>query len=218
MNQRQKSSLLFAAYILFVIAVLLWLAKEVAYGNPPPPFPGSKKKVKVQPPSQGSGAELLMSKTWPSAVNIPPSSQLFHTWIAWDYPSNDWNTITNFLVYSGTLPGEYTTNTFAGKVMINLFPWARKSVNYVSVSAIGTNGLESLLSNEIRVPAVYTNYSKFVVTVSTSNATNLQYSSLSGKSWSLLGSTNYSDTNPAPRLWRAMGRSRPTLSITGKWQ
>lgn len=217
MNQRQKSALLFAAYILFVIAVLLWLAKEVAYGGPPP-FPGSHKKDKIPPPSQGSGAELLMSKTWPSAVNIPPSPPLFHTPIAWDYPSNQWSSVTNFRIHSGPLPGEYTTNTLAGKTLTNMYPWVRKSVNYVCVSALGTNGTESICSNEIRVPPVYTNYSKFVVTVSTSNATNLQYSSLSGKSWSLLGSTNYPETNPAPRLWRAMGRSMPTLSITGKWQ
>lgn len=213
MNSRQKSTLLCVAYILFVIAVLLWLAKEVAYGGVS--FP---RRIKTTYPHQGSGAELLMSKEWDGYVAIPQSPPLFHTPIAWDYPPNEWNTVTNFRVYAGPIPGEYTTNTLAGKTLTNLYPWVRKSVNYVCVSALGTNGIESVCSKEVRVPPLYTNYNKFVVIVSTSNATNLQYSSFAGKSWSLLGKTNYSETNPAPRLWRAMGKSRPSLFITGRWE
>lgn len=212
MNSRQKSTLLCAAYILFVTAVLLWLAKVVAYGGPPP-LPGSPRKIKIPPPSQGAGAELLMSKTWPSAVNIPPSPKMWHTLIGWDY--SDLSTVTNFRVYSGPLQGEHTTNTLAGKVLTNLFPWVRRSVNYVIVKACGTNGIESLGSNEIRVPALYSN---FVVNVTTIGATNLQWTPYFGKGWVLFGATNYTGTNADPRMWRAIGRTRPSLFITSKWQ
>lgn len=144
---------------------------------------------------------------------------VFHTPIAWDYPSNTLSTIANFRIYSGPSRTNYTTNTLAGKVLTNSFPWLRGTTNFLSVTAIGTNGLESDYSCELRIPGVP--LTNLVITVTSSGATNLQFSTSVSGYWTNLGATNWAQTNPPTLFWRAVGRSRTSPAVAyikSKWQ
>lgn len=212
--KREKAILLWGLYLLVVLAVLWWVAETIARGAP------TKKSF----PTQGSGAAALMAPT-PKApaprilsaiplpsVTIPPPRNVTNT-LAWDYP--DLSTVTNFRLYRGSSPGHYAVSNLTGKVLTAPFVWTLGTSNWVVVTALSTNGLESEYSNEIRVPTLLTN---LVITITTTNATNLLYTTRLGLPWTLLGATNFSDTNPPTRFWRAVGKRRSGLFIDRKWQ
>lgn len=216
MSVRSKNLILWGIYVLIVIATMWIVTRAIARE-------GTRFYRGVSPPEQGSGAELLMSKTWRKKSAAPafpkvtaivlPTRQITNT-LAWEYA--DLSTVTNFQVYRGFTPGVYTVSNLTGKVLTAPFVWTSRTTNWVVVTALGTNGLESEYSNEIRVPPIYTN---FVVVITTANATNLQWRVRADSgSWTKLGATNWSYTNPPTRYWRAMGKTLPSLFIRSWWQ
>lgn len=217
-GRREREGILWAIYILFVIAVLLWVALTAAYGAP-------VKRHRPIPEDQttaGRGALDLICPTVKPAVPIPKlstarlmalPSRMYTNTLAWDYA--DLSTVTNFQVYRGFTPGVYTASNLTGLVLSSPFIWISGTTNWAVVTAIGTNGLESEYSNEIRVPPIYTN---FVVRITTVNATNLQWATALGRAWTLLGATNYTATNPPPSMWRAVGKVGPSLFIKSRWE
>ena len=63
--------------------------------------------------------------------------------------------------------------------------------------------------------------SNFVWTVTSVNATNLQWAAALAGPWFLLGKTNYTATNGPGRFWRALGRKATTKGkafIAGRWE
>lgn len=216
-SRRDRERLLWVVYALFVIAVLLWVALAAAYGAP-------MKRHRMPPEDQttaGRGALDLISTTVNPKAALPEfttklivmPTRLVTNTLAWDYA--DLSTVTNFRIYRGFTPGSYSSSNLTGKVLTTPFVWTSGTTNWVAVTALGANGIESEYSNEIRVPAIYTN---LVVVITTANATNLQYSARLGLAWTKLGATNYTATNPPPRMWRAMGKTRPSLFIRSWWQ
>lgn len=216
---KTRDKIFWLLWLAFVIA-LIWVCCHQAAR-------AETRRIRVNRPGVYSpkGQEQIMPTTitlcqpalvpaFPKAIIIPPKP-ITNT-VAWDYA--DLSTVTNFRLYRGSSPGIYTSTNLTGKVLSTTFVWTARTTNYAALTALGTNGLESLFSNEIRVPPIYTN---LVVTVMSFNATNLQWATALGKPWTLYGGTNYTATNPAPRVWRGLGKSKtapPILSIKATWQ
>lgn len=101
------------------------------------------------------------------------------------------NKIANYKVYRGAASRSYTTNFSAGTNLT------------------------------LTVPIYPPSPTNLVVVVTSVNATNLQWATALGKSWSLLGATNYTATNPPMRVWRGLGRSKanpPRLTVKASVQ
>lgn len=212
---KTRDKIFWLLWLAFVVALIWVCCRQAARAS----SWNKRSRSASSQTTAGSGSMLLMEKgptilAFPKAIVLPPR-QITNT-VAWDYP--DLSTVTNFRLYRGMSPGIYTSTNLTGKVLSTTFVWTAKTTNYAAVTALGTNGLESLFSNEIRVPPIYTN---LVVTVMSFNATNLQWATALGKPWTLYGGTNYTATNPAPRVWRGLGKSKtapPILSIKATWQ
>lgn len=201
------------------IAVLVLLAVGTAQALPPlPPKPkaAAVKRVKavryVAPlPSQGMGALTLLS----AQVVVVPT--LRTNWLAWDY--TNLTAVSNFSRYWGPAPRSYTNSVLTGLMLSNRYVWALGTTTYLSVTAWGTNGLQSTNSNEVRLPpAPLTNW---VLTVTSSGATNLQWrSSLArGAAWHSLGATNYMATNDWGKpWWRGVGRRTNSVTLRARWE
>lgn len=217
MNRRDK--IFWLVWILFVIALIWFCCHQAARAE--------TRRIRVNRPGVYSpkGQEQLMPTivtvrqatavpAFPEAIVFPPK-QITNT-VAWDYA--DLTQVTNFLLYRGSFPGIYTSTNLTGKVLRVPFVWTSRTTNWAVVSALGTNGLESPFSNEIRVPPIYTN---LVVSITSVNCTNLQWATGIGRRWSLLGATNYTATNPPMRIWMGLGSSKtssPRLTIKATWQ
>lgn len=179
---------------------LLCLAASVP---PLPPMP-SKPKRHVQPATitQGSGAAALLS-----AQLVVPPTKTYTNLLLWDYA--DLSTVTNFVRYWGPAPRAYTNSVLTGLVLSNKFVWSSGSMAYISVTAKGTNGLESEYSAEVHIGSLI--LTNTVINVITTNATNLQWAARITGPWTAISATNYTATNgPYRPFWRAMGKSAST--------
>lgn len=109
--------------------------------------------------------------------------------------------------YTNVLKSEFVTLAWDANPSTNVVGYriyfGRSSGQYTNVTEAGTN-----LTCSVRIlPPVLSNV---VITITSRNATNLQWTPKLGQPWTLLGATNWTATNPATRLWRALGKS-PTL-------
>jgi hypothetical protein len=135
-------------------------------------------------------------------VVIPPL-----TWVdtlVWSYgdadrDADDLNGITNFTLYWGPSPSVYTNHVLTGRALMTEFvsqltpdgsDYAGQ--NYIALTALSTNGLESIRGNEIRIPAApLTNWVDHII----STGTNIAWSAtLSGRR-TLIGTNDYWSTN-----------------------
>lgn len=179
-------------------------------------------------PTQGSGAATLIAKPQvvtrgptltASAISFP--SQLFYfaataegggtnseysnevafvrtnnvrlVTLAWDKSPSTNVVVTNYTIWKGRASGVYTNSYVAGTNLT------------------------------LTVPLLPPALSNLVVAVTSVNATNLQWrAAVNTGSWTKLGATNYTTTNPpSPRFWRAMSKSKSTPSqvfIKSVWQ
>lgn len=196
MNSLKKSWLMWLAWLAVVIGVIWFFAHQMAYGATPPKPRKPTAPRKPAAIQQGDGAFKLISP----AIIIEP--YWMTNWVGWDY--SDWLAVSNFSLYRGATSGVYSNMVLTGKVLSNQIVWLYGTTNWIVVTAKGTNGLESDYSNEIRLPqAPLTNYVMFVTS---SKATNLQWCSRLGQPWTLLGATNYTKTNGPLRYWRGVER------------
>lgn len=175
-------------------------------------------------PTQGSGARLLLDpprlkaiKRIPflptKAIPVIPVEYYFAATAQADGLESDYS---NEVVYTRTNYTPFVTLAWdrspGTNVVTNYVVWlGTNSGQYTQSFAAGTN-----LTLTVRIlPPPLTNY---VVTVSTTLATNLQYRTGFSGAWTRLNATNWTATNPpAPRYWRAMGKSSKVF-ISIRWQ
>lgn len=151
--------------------------------------------------TQGSGAISLLSVP---LVIVPKT---YTNTLYWDYA--DLSTVTNFVRYWGPASRTYTNSVLTGKVLSNKFVWTSGSMAYISVTAKGTNGLESDYSAEVHIGSLI--LTNTVINVVTTNGTNLQWAARITGPWMAIGATSYTATNgPYRPFWRAMGKSAST--------
>ena len=209
--------------ILWTIAALLLLGLMfMSRAASPPPLPGTKKADrKPAAVTQGMGALDLIAKpalAVSAVVHYFPPHYFAATatdeyGLESDYseecvwtnntllmaksitlawdPSPGTNVITNYKVYRGQYSGWYDTNFNAGTNLT------------------------------LQIPLYPPRLSNQVITITSVNATNLQYRSGLTGAWAPLGATNWAATNPPTRFWRAMGTrlSRPGRAIIqARWQ
>lgn len=181
--------------------------------TPRPPRPPNPYPVKrVTPVQQGAGALQLIAK----AVIVPIN--LWTDQLAWSYSSSAIATITNYNLYSGPKPGEYTKHIPTGPILTTSFvsPIANDdyaATNYLAVTALDNQGLESDYGNEIRIPELP--LTNFFLTLTTTG-TNIQMrTSLKGAWTSLRTNAPTPFTNPvAPLYFRSQGRGSNRVFIT----
>lgn len=146
--------------------------------------------------------------TVPRVVAVVPSVRWITNGLAWDYPTN-WNQVTNIILYRGVSTNFTTTNSL-GKVLTATI--TRTNTQYFAVTAVGTNGLESLYSNFLRVPTIQ----NLVVHVTVSGgATNIYHALAMSGPWSPLGTTNYWVTNQfGTHYYRGKGKAGNRVAIS----
>lgn len=127
--------------------------------------------------------------------------------LIWDYA--DLSTVTNFVRYWGPAPRFYTNSVLTGLVLSNKFVWSAGTLSYITVTAKGTNGLESDYSAEVHIGSLI--LTNTVISVVTTNGTNLQWAARITGPWTAIGATSYNATNgPYRPFWRGMGKSAST--------
>lgn len=203
---------------LVALLILIWGVGLCAVAVP--------RKRAASYPTQGSGAQALLATAPPAApsalalpkIVIAPATYYFAV-TARD-SNNNTSDFSNELIYLRTNASVQTvklawdkspgTNRIAEYIV-----WkGRASGNYTNSYSAGTN-------LTLTVPLLPPALTNLVVTVTTGNATNLQYRAGFAGAWVMLGATNWTATNPpAPRYWRALGRKGtiPFISISAKSQ
>jgi hypothetical protein len=173
-------------------------------------------------PTQGSGAKALvrMAKSSlgaasipvPKAIIVPVTTYFFAATATNDAGQSEYSNEAVFQnsnhVATVTLRWDAVTNADSYTV------WkGRQSRTY-------TNAYPTLATTVV-VALGMPRLTNLVVTVTSTNATNLLYSTSLKGPWSLLGATNYVATNPPTRFWRAMGKTKAKSGkafISGVWQ
>jgi hypothetical protein len=117
------------------LSILLLLVAQAAGAGTMSPLPKIYTHVDTT-----KGAQKLLSAPIITRTNT----------IAWDY--TDITIVSNFAVLFGNKSGTYTTTNLTGKVLTNRFTYTKGTTNFLVVIAKGTNGLDSLPSNELRLP------------------------------------------------------------------
>lgn len=148
--------------------------------------------------------------TVPRVMAVVPSVRWITNGLAWDYPTNEWNAVTNFMIYRGVSTNRFTGTNSLGKVLTTTI--TRTNTQYFAVTAVGTNGLESLYSNLLRVPTIQ----NLVVHVTVSGgATNIYHALAMSGPWSPLGTTNYWVTNQfGTHYYRGNGKAGNRVAIS----
>ena len=99
-------------------------------------------------PKRVSGAILMLAllhSPGPAFSVMPPGSRVT---LAWDRSPD--SSVTGYRVYYGGVSGNYTNSLAVGNATTATIPGLASGVTYFfAVSASATNGLESILSNEI---------------------------------------------------------------------
>lgn len=147
----------------------------------------------------------------PKAAVIPPTMRWITNRLAWDYPTN-WDQVASINLYRGNYTNFTVTNN-VGKVLTVTV--TRTNDQYFAVTAVGTNGEESVFSNIIRIPPT-----NLIVHVYVSGgATNIYHAvSLSGP-WSRLNTTNYWVTNQTgTHYYRGRGKAGNRVYIASQSQ
>lgn len=77
-------------------------------------------------------------------TNPPPWLSL-----AWDAPAIPPSSISNYKVYWGGSSGVYSNTVATTNLTVSITNFARGSTYFFAATTVGTNGLESVFSNEI---------------------------------------------------------------------
>lgn len=215
-----KSKLFWLVWLVVVVGAILWLSHLAANGTP---------VCKSEFVSQGDGSRLLISKWSVKAVRttmprpyfiiIPPATNTYY----FTATATDRNGLESD--YSNEVSCRLT-NQYQSAVTL---AWdASSGTNVITNYAIYIGGLSRTYTNRVNAgtnltKTVYVGNPRLtnvVITVTSQNATNLQWCSRIGQPWTLLGATNWTATNPTPRFWRAMGRSTTPgkAFISSRWQ
>jgi hypothetical protein len=147
-----------------------------------------------------------------AAFVVPPRRFLWITnTLIWEYPTN-WNLVTNIVLYRWTsLTSTNSTNSL-GHVLTTKI--TRTNAQYFGVTAVDTNGIQSDLSNILKIP---TPQNLIVhVTVSGGGTNIYTATSLSGP-WSKLNTTNYWVTNQfGTHYYRGKGKAGNRVAIAAQ--
>lgn len=184
-----------------------------AFAGPPTASSGAADLIQKssKPPIQQSIAPPL-----PSVVVAPPTINVWYFQL-FSIPTNCgptfiyWTNNSPSATLTWSIPtGSCQTNTPTNNLSGYEIQWGADPA-----SASNTIFLQTTVSNQFPtnltihlIPPPLTN---LLVTVTTTAATNLQWSPDLAGPWTLLGATNWTATNPpAPRYFRALGRSSAT--------
>lgn len=202
-------------WLALVIGLIWFFVQQVTYGATVP-IPGKKmiRKSAAEITTKGAGALQLISK---ASIIIPPKP----LWVTYYFAATSSNSVgvsefSNEVVTTADARSNTKTVTLAWdtsygiNVATPITYWIHKGRTnriYTAAYPAGTN-------LTLSVPLAWPTLTNVVITVTSQNATNLQWCSALGQPWTKLGATNYtSPTNPATRFWRAMGRS---AAVPGK--
>lgn len=160
-------------------------------------------------PTQGSGAHDLIRKWKPRAESIPePTTVLLPTYRNFYFAAIATNAIgpsdlSNEAVYTRTSNVTFVTLKWDAPLADNVdgyfLYWGKESGMYTNKTFVGTN----LTATARIIPEMPSN---LVVTVSSTNSIDLEWSTSIRGPWSRMGSSNFTIMNPSgPRYYRPYG-------------
>lgn len=185
-----RSKILFALWFLLVIATILFFARFDALGQPISTVPTNRFSLNVYFSATALDS-IGQESDYSSEIYLPITNR--HNslvTLAWDAVPG--LTGLTYRVYRGNRSRTYATNFSAGTNLC------------------------------ITIPIFAPPLTNCVITITSMNATDILWASSLAfiGPWQRIGRTNWSATNPAPRVFRAIGKkgSKPLTSITNRLQ
>ncbi len=197
-----RSKLFWLVWLIVVIAVLWWMAEVASGAN----YRTIHKHLIQSPKGAEELVPMRVAVLSPSAIVIPPRKPGTNVYyfVATAYSVDLESDFSNEVSFTNVLRSEFAVVAWDPSPSPSAIGYR---VHWGRISGQYTNAVdaENNLSLSVRIlPPILSNV---VITVTSRDATNLQWTTRIGQPWNLLGATNWSDTNPPMRLWRAMGRS-----------
>lgn len=186
----RRARILFALWFLLVVATIWFFARIAALGQPLSPVPTNRFSLNVYFSATALDS-IGQESDYSSEIYLPITNRYNSlVTLAWDAVPG--LTGLTYRVYRGTRSRTYATNFSAGTNLCITIPIH---------------------------PPLLTNC---VITVTSMNATDILWASSLAfiGPWQRIGRTNWSETNPAPRVFRTIGKkgSEPLTFITNRLQ